>query len=299
MIFAIINLMKRFFAWLKQNKVTVILLILVVWLWSSQQKTRTSRLASREVNFLGSKKAVPVLPPAGGGEPAPRPEIKERLVVEESNISLVVDQVRPKVDQIVDYVTSRGGYLVSSSISQPQEAPFATLVVRLPNQELRPSLAYLRQLAIKVSSENLQGWDVTDEYFDLEARLNTLYQTKAKFEEILAKAEKVGEILQVQEEIINLQEQIDRLKGRQQYLEKTAQNAKLTIYLSTDEWSLPYNPQTPSFRPKVIFKQAVRSLVLDLRKVATAVIWLIVYSPLWLPPLFIYRYWQKRKITKQ
>lgn len=235
------------------------------------------------------------LPPAGGGEPAPQPEVKDRLLVQESQISLVVDDVRQKVDQIIDYVNRQGGYLVSSSTSQPQEAPFATVVVRLPADQLRPALEQLRQLAVKVTYEYLAGWDVTDEYFDLEARLNTLYQTKAKFEQILAKAEKVDEILRVQREIISLQEEIDRLKGRQQYLEKTAQNARLTINLATDEWSLPYAPETKSFRPKVIFKQAVRSLVLTLRSLAAMAIWLGVYSVIWLPLLLIALFLLKRR----
>ncbi len=289
------EVMKKFLLWIKNNKATAALLLVVVWLVLNQRSGRVGWAPrSEEFSSLEVRRGASVnLPPAGGGAP-PQPEVKERLKVEESNISLVVDQVRPKVEQITDYVVGRGGYLVSSSISQPQEAPFATLVVRLPNQELRPTLAYLRQLAVKVTNEYLQGWDVTDEYLDLEARLKTLYQTKAKFEEILAQAQKVNEILQVQREIINLQEQIDRLKGRQEYLRKTAQNAKLTIYLSTDEWSLPYSPEAPAFRPKVIFKQAVRSLVLNLRRGVAAGIWLAVYSVIWLPLVLGYYFWRRR-----
>ena len=96
------------------------------------------------------------------------------------------------------------------------------------------------------------------------------------------KASKIEDILSVQKELIRLQDQIDSIKGRQQYLEKTAANAKLTIYLSTDEWSLPYVPDD-NFRPKLIFKQAVRSLVLTLRAGLAKAIWLGVYSVIWLP----------------
>jgi len=101
----------------------------------------------------------------------------------------------------------------------------------------------------------------------------------------------------VQRELTSLQTQIDSLKGRREYLEKTAKLAKVTIYLSTDEWALPYRPQE-AFRPKVIFKQAVRSLVKTVRGVAKLAIWLAVYLPIWggiLLIIFVVKWLQKRK----
>jgi len=297
----------KIWTWIKNNKFLIFLLLMVglllfkdhfLFLPITSNAPGQLRLNRQEADlaptsgFLKSSSR-----PLSAGQIAPQPEIKERLVVETSNLSLVVDDVRQKMDQFLDYIKTKGGYLVSSSLNQPQEAPFATLVVRVPSQELQSTLAYLRGLAVKVTSENLKGQDVTDEYLDIEARLNTLQKTKAKFEEIMEKAVKVDEILKVQREIINLQTQIDSLKGRQQYLEKTAASAKLTVYLSTDEWSLPYTPQKPSFRPKLIFKQAVRSLVQTSRGLAEKLIWIGVYSPIWLPVLLVI--WLIKRKKKQ
>jgi len=92
--------------------------------------------------------------------------------------------------------------------------------------------------------------------------------------------------LTVQRELISLQNQIDSLKGQQKYLEQTAQLAKVTIYLSSDEMALPYAPSA-TFRPDVIFKLAVRSLVGALRGVATLAIWIIVFGVIWVPVLVI------------
>lgn len=298
----------KVFGWIKNNKLVTFLILLVGFLLLKNRLTPLKQqVASRSVGLQNEGVALPPadlksqgfnvasLPQAGGGEAAPQPEIKDRLVVEESNISLVVDNVREKVDKILDEVNKKNGYMVSSSLSQPQEIPFAHLVVRVPANELRPTLEWLRSLSIKVTSENLVGTDVTDQYTDLEARLTTLNKTKAKFEEIMTKAFSVNEIMEVQRQLIYLQDQIDRIKGQQKYLEKTAENAKLTIYLASDEWALPYSPQGSTFRPKVIFKQAVRSLVTALRGLAKLGIWVIVFSVIWLPALLIYKWWHKRK----
>lgn len=294
--------MQNIVDWLKNHKLTVFLLLVIVFLLFKNNPDRvfpmtgqglTSYDAGVSGGGISGKISTLIMP--SSPESAPRADVKDRLVQEESNISLLVDDVRRRSEEILDYVSQKGGYMVSSSFSQPQEAPFAHLVVRLPQKELRPGLDYLRRSAIKVTSENLLGTDVTDQYLDLQARLTTLNSTKNKFEEILNQAATVDEILRVQQELINLQAQIDSVKGQQQYLEKTAENAKLIIYLSTDEWSLPYTPEEPSFRPQVVFKQAVRSLVSTIRTLAKAFIWLAVYSVLLVPFLLAWFVWKRLK----
>lgn len=298
----------RVLEWLKNNKLTALLILAVLFLLlkdrliyplSLSQSFRTSKMAYPETSKVSlDMEAAPAIYGSlnnAYSRTTPHPEVAERMVVEQSSLSLVVGDVRQKTDEILNEIEKRSGYMVSSSLNQPEEAPFATIVVRVPVKDLRSTLEYLRGLAIKVTSENLLGYDVTDQYVDLEARLNILYQTKTKFEDILNKASTVNEIMQVQQQIINLQSQIDSLKGQQQYLEKTAENAKLTIYLSTDEYSLPYAPETPSFRPKAIFKQAVRSLVTSLRGIATLAIWLGVFSVIWLPVVLLIKFLKRKK----
>ena len=287
-------------SWLKNNKLSTLLIVIVLFfLFRNRLANKNLPVAQLRTSSLEKAAIAPSYDGAvmdstsdnssifPSSKAVPQPDIQERMVVENSNMSMVVDDVRAKVDAILDYINNKDGYMVNSSLIQPEETPFANLTVRLPSSELRPALTYLREMAIKVTSENLNGYDVTDQYLDIEARLDTLNKTKAKFEEILVKAEKVDDILRVQREIINLQSQIDNLIGQQKYLEKTAENALLTVYLSTDEWSLPYAPENPSFRPNVIFKQAVRSLVQTLRGIAEKLIWIVVFSVVWLPGLLV------------
>ncbi|HUV72400.1 MAG TPA: DUF4349 domain-containing protein [Clostridia bacterium] len=289
-------------AWIKKNWLVLLLGLAVVYLLFRSQLSPLTYLPKTTSFESSLDLGAPSLGGIGQQIIPPRTEYppsekSERLVVEESNLSLVVKSVRQSVDKIIAQAQSAGGYMVSSSLSQPEEAPYATVIVRVPAEKLNEVLENFRSLAVKVSSENLVGKDVTDEYEDLDARLRTLYKTKTKFEEILAKATRVEEILQVQRELISLQTQIDSLKGRQEYLQKTAQLAKVTVYLSTDEFALPYTPSKP-FRPTVIFKQAVRSLVGTARGLVKAGIWLVVYSIIWLPILLIVWFIRRRKLSK-
>ena len=176
--------------------------------------------------------------------------------------------------------------MVNSSIENPSDVASATVIVRIPSKQLEKALQYYRSLSIKVISENLQGYDVTDQYVDFAAQLKIYEKTKVVFEGMLDKAINVQDILQIQREIINVQSSIDSIKGQQDYLIKNAEMAKVTLYLSTDELALPYTP-TDAWRPKVIFKQAVRSLVGTLRTIGSFSIWIVVYSVILVPIFFI------------
>lgn len=218
----------------------------------------------------------------------------ERMVIQNSNLSFLVKDVKEVGEKVVNYAKEKGGFMVSVSYNRPTQEPYGTVTVRVPSKSLDETLAYYRSLAIKVTNENLVGTDITDQYTDIDARLLTLERTKLRFEEIFNEATTIDEILRVQQQIMTLQGQIDSLKGQKDALLKDSEYAKLTIYLSTDELALPYTPDK-TFRPAVTFKLAFRSLQNTLRVFGEVAIWLGVYSVIWLPVLLIYLYFKRRK----
>lgn len=302
-----INAIVPFVNWIKTHKLIIILFLVIVYLYSRNNaivpfgKYATFQNPNYPVNSINS------LPSAGMGGVMPEfSQSKEmqafdasenRIVIQESNISLLVEDVRSIGDQILAYVKNNGGYMVYASYTRPTESPFASITVRVLTSKLDEALSYFKNLAVKVTSENLVGTDVTEDYTDIEERLATLRKTKDKFEDILDKSVNVQDILNVQREIINLQVQIDSLIGQQKAIEKNAELTKITIYLSTDELALPYTPDKAS-RPGVVFKYAVRSLLDNMRMGAEALIWLAVYLPLIAAVIIVYivyKKWRKRR----
>jgi hypothetical protein len=90
----------------------------------------------------------------------------------------------------------------------------------------------------------------------------------------------VSDMLNVQRELLNVQQQIDAIKGQQAYLEGSAKLTRISVYLSTDELALPYAPDD-SWRPSVVLKEAIRSLILNVRGILNALIWIAVFFPFW------------------
>lgn len=292
--------MLRMIEWLKKNKLTVSLLIVVGYLLLKDQVVLP--LGGAEMSRgVASFDMVPAgLPKTGGGEMALRNSFMpsyqgqesppttgiDRMVIRETTMSVVVKDVSEAIKTVQQKAEGLGGYMVNSHLSKPEEAASGSITVRVPEEKLTEALDAFRRVGLRVVDENVSGRDVTDQYVDLEARLATLNKTKAKFEQMLDQATQVQDLLNVQRELINLQSQIDSIKGQQQYLSQSAKLSKVTVYLSTDEFSLPYSPAQP-WRPNVVFKLAVRSLVGTLRGAGTALIWIGVYAAIWLPILVV------------
>jgi hypothetical protein len=311
-------------SWIKQNKFTTVLLLIAAYFafqfftstvgvsmndlaMDSRSGSSTFGTSSSSFQSLGkvgapmaeSTRTSGIVPPVDNY--APQPDVSNRLVVTDSYMSLLVSNVTEVRGKIVNYAETNGGYMVNSNVNNPQDAPTATVIVRVPSKKIDDALSFYRGLGIKVVNENLNGTDVTDQYVDIDTRIKQLETTKAKLEELLDKATLIADITNLTQQILSYQNQIDSYKGQQDALKKNADLAKLTIYLSTDEIALPYTP-TETFRPGVIFKLAVRSLVTSLRGIATNLIWLGVYAVIWLPVLIGYilirKWWLRRNKTQ-
>lgn len=298
--------------WIKRNKLaSFLLVILLVILVKS---LTASFLGFNTMSLSGSGSVAMPQPLSGVGlgapsyskaisdtyypaqEYTPQTDVANRMVVQESNLSLLVKNVVEIRNKIVDFAQQNGGYMVNSTTSNPQDAPTAKVVIRVASDKLQEALDFFHSLSIKVVSENLYGTDVTDQYVDVEKRISLLESTISKYQEILSKATEISDITNLTREILSIQSQIDSLKGSQESLKQNASLAKLTVYLSTDEIALPYAP-SETFRPEVIFKLAVRSLVGLLRQLATMAIWIGVYAVIWVPVALV-GYLVYRKIKK-
>lgn len=293
---------KEMFEWIKTHKLAVVLLFVVGYLLfknSFSPGLMNFDMQNRPMYDISSPSESGLDSFSTQGKINLKPNAmmtsagSERIVIQETSMSLVVEDVRGVGDKIVGFAEDQGGFMVQTTYSKPEEYPFGTVVVRVPKSKLNNALEHFRSLSVKVSSENIMGIDVTEQYVDIEERLATLEKTKAKFEQILEDATQIQDILSVQRELINLQEQIDYLIGQQQSIEKNAELVKVTVFLSTDELALPYVPDN-TFRPNVIFKQAIRGLVETLRGVGTLGIWVGVFSIVWVPALVVVWYIKRR-----
>ncbi len=216
----------------------------------------------------------------------------DRKIIRNGYITLEVNDIATALDEVARIAQALGGYVVSSSKQGEENTERGTISIRVPAERFDEAFVRLRQLAVKVPFESTESRDVTEEYTDLKAQLRNLEATESQYLELLKKAQTVEDTLKVYNALSNVRGEIERVKGRIQYLERTSDMALIQVNLqktrpiSGTGWSAL---QT--------LKSAARGLVIAGKVLADLVIWLIVFSPIWGAILAIVLWLRRRKVT--
>jgi hypothetical protein len=200
----------------------------------------------------------------------------DRKIVRTGNISLEVTDIGKTLDEVVKVASDLGGYVVSSNRQGNDENTSGRISIRIPSDRFDEALGRLRTLAVKVLQESTNSRDVTEEYTDLQAQLNNLQATEAQYLALLQKAQKVEEVLSVQRELSNVRGQIDRIKGRIQYLDRTSEMSVIEVSLRQKE-----SIADKGWNPGQTLLSALSGLVVFGKALLNILIWLVIFCPIW------------------
>lgn len=166
-----------------------------------------------------STQAVPTSPPTVAEPTQPKPVVGGHKIIQTGNISMESLKFDESVSKTLDYVTSIGGYAESSNIQGQGISSGNTAMKRTANYVFRvPSDKYLDFFSKMkgygvVTSEQSQGQDITDQYFDTDARLKSLKIQEERELVLLQKAIKLSDILELEKELNNVRYQIESYTG--------------------------------------------------------------------------------------
>ena len=155
----------------------------------------------------------------------------ERIIVRTVEATIVVTDVQGSMDRITAMARELGGWVVSTNRFEKHRG---FISFRVPAEALDTATARLREMAVEVKSEVSDSRDVTDEYFDLRARLDNQKATEEALLKLLGRAETVEAALRVQQTLTGVQEEVERLQGRIKLLEETSAFSLVSVNLELE-----------------------------------------------------------------
>lgn len=205
----------------------------------------------------------------------------ERMIVKTADIFLVVPDVYKTAKDIADFAEQNEGFVVNSYIYKMGLSPIGTVTIRVPGVKFESSLEILKKFG-EVKSERSSGDDITEEYVDLDAQLKNFKAVEVQYLQILAKAQEISDILDVQRELTNVRLNIERLQGRMKFLKQSTDLSSITIQLAIDPENLPAYDEQNKWKPLAVIKEAVRALTDAGKQVVNLIIWFVIFIPVWL-----------------
>jgi len=134
-----------------------------------------------------------------------------RMIELDAYLTIQVPDAQAASDHATQLASSLNGYVASSSFDDSGSS--AAITLRIPESNFSSAMRRISALGI-VKAESVSGNDVTDQYVNLQAQLDSYTTEEATLLRILNSSTNVNDALDTENAIQNTQAQINYLEGQ-------------------------------------------------------------------------------------
>ncbi len=157
------------------------------------------------------------------------PIAEGRKLIRNGELSLRSPDLIETAARIREAVESAGGYIGEEERTDTDYAKSLRLQVRIPAAAYDELVTRISSSGSEVEYFRSGVRDVTEEYIDLEARLNSKRQLEERYLSLLKSSRSVEDILAIEKELNANRSDIESMQGRLRYLSKQVAYSTLEI----------------------------------------------------------------------
>lgn len=271
-------------------KMGMVILVLITLHACNQQGSYKESMAISEVDITDSFEGAEMSPSPNVTTDEPSQFVpKELKIIKTANARYKVENVKDATKIVKDIATDYGGYISDLRFENTLYEKQNRFTIKIPQAHFDAVIDSIKSVAFFVEFENISTKDVTEEYVDIEARLKTKLEVKARYEDILRRnAKTVEDILATEDKLRLLQEEIESAQGRLKYL--SGKVAYSTIQVDLFE-TVEYKEEPTSYE-KSFGDKSKKGFVFGWEIIETIVLFCIHIWPLFLVLiglLFVFR----------
>jgi DNA repair exonuclease SbcCD ATPase subunit len=155
----------------------------------------------------------------------------KRTIIKTGTLLIHVDDVDEGLTRVQKVVAAHGGELVKVERRKYEDDDSCVVAVRVPAEHFDAAIASAQKIGDVVELV-VEAEDVTEEYIDLQMRLDNQIKARDRFIEILrTRTGKLEDVVALQREINGTTEEIERLAGKLLYLKNRAAFSSIYITL--------------------------------------------------------------------
>jgi hypothetical protein len=230
-------------------------------------------------------------------EAAAQPVHSARKIIRDLDVRMQVKDVDVFLRALDEMARASGGYVADRDVSrQDNGGRSGSVTVRLAAGKVDGTGEALHALG-KVESESLKAEDISEQYYDLAARIHSAQLLETRLSELLSqKAGKLTEIMEVEAKLASVRENIEQLQGKQRRWDDQVELATIRIAFHVD--ALP--PVVAASFGSELFEAARSSTLVLLavgRSAAVVGAALLPWSPIVIGLLVVRQIRRRRRAT--
>ncbi len=154
----------------------------------------------------------------------------DKKLIKTANITIEANNYTRFDQDIRQNLKRYGAYIASEEQTFSEERKQNQMTIKVPVAEFESLLNSFASDSVRIIQKNVGTEDVTAEMYDSRSRIEARKKIRDRYVQLLQDAKKMDDILKVEQEINNIQEQLESVNGRLNYL--SHQSAYSTIHLN-------------------------------------------------------------------
>jgi hypothetical protein len=156
-----------------------------------------------------------------------------RAVISTGQVTLHAKDIARTRSEVVRLVTSWGGSVADEQSTSDNHGRLAdsTFTLRVPSDRFDEAMDAFGKLG-EVEQRSQKSQDVTTKVIDNDARVRAGERSIQQIEALLSRAEKLGDIIAIENDLARRQADLDSLKSQQAWLRDQTSLSTITVYLS-------------------------------------------------------------------
>lgn len=212
-----------------------------------------------------------------------------RKLIRNTNMEVETEQFDSFLSTLITQISTLGGYVENSSVSgnsirNNEPIPrYASITARIPHNHMDGFITTIESAGNVINkSESIS--DVTLQYNDMESRKKTLSVEQDRIWALLEKAESIETVIVLEQRLSEIRYELESMESQLRLYDNQVDYS--TVYLNINEVTslTPTQPESSGERMQKGFTDNLKAVS---RGLTTFVIWLITFSPIWIPLVII------------
>ena len=196
-----------------------------------QTKTETTEevvAPTEEVAYAATDQAVNASEVAMPAPAVPDSTIEQKII-REANLRFQTTDMDETYQQVVAAAKKYKAQIQNDAETKEYNTLTRTLTIRIPNGSFDAFLTDAGKGVSYFDRKEISSQDVTEQYIDTDARLKAKKKLEARYLELLSKANKVSEMLEIEEKLSAVREDIEAKEGQLRYLQNRVAMSTVTL----------------------------------------------------------------------
>ena len=153
----------------------------------------------------------------------------EQKIIKTGDIKFETNDLGETYTQIISAVKKHNAIIQNDTEGKEYGSVFRRITVRVPSKNFDLFLSDISKGVTYFDNKEISSQDVTEEYIDIDARLKAKKILEARYLELLKKANKVSEMLEIEAQLSAIREEIEAKEGQLRYMQSQVSMSTINI----------------------------------------------------------------------